>query len=436
MESGSTAQPSAQRLSLGWSKLRWAKAAGAKVSEWEAKGDAQVTSGKVSDALDDYTKGLTENPNDLELWMKKADTFVALKRYRSALFCTDSALAKDGSRPDIWLMRGLLLHIAGDNETALEAINYSLSLKGDVLLAWALKAECLMDLERFEETRACIDLATDIDQKAPEILTLNSELERRIGESKKCQMCEKPVDKAGNACPMCELNIFIEDAQLNIQHAKDLGKSVPEAEELLSSARSLKEKGFGEQAIKAIKPLPDLFGKDWQNGAYALQIVDEAEDVSEALEADQMVGTISIREKTEKVRDALKAGQTVKAVVLARQALDLAKKIAQKYSILLLKDPERHKAKKPTSGPVCPNCGETVDPEWVKCPVCKKPLSPASPAPSSGPKLAVTSASAGEIAVTDGVSLYCPKCNEEVEDFWVKCMFCGTKLMGPKPGGG
>jgi tetratricopeptide (TPR) repeat protein len=436
MESGIAKPSPAQRLNLGWTKLRWAKAANAKPSEWEAKGDAQVAAGKVSDALDIYTKGLAENQNDLELWMKKADAFVGLKRYRSALFCTDSALAKDGARPDIWLMRGLLLHTAGDNETAIEAINYSLSLKGDVLLGWAIKAECLMELERFEEARSCIELASDIDQKAPEVLALNTELERRIGASKICQGCENPVEKAGMACPKCELDVFIEDAQVNIQHAKDQGKSVPDAEELLSSAKSLKEKGFGEQAIKAIKPLPDLFGKDWQSGAYALQIIDEAEDVSEALEADKMIGTVSIREKTEKVRDAIKAGQTVKAVVLARQALELAKKIAQKYSVLLLTDPERHKAKKPSSGPVCPNCGETVDPEWVKCPVCKKPLDATTPATAPSPKLNVAPASSGELAVTDGGALYCPHCNEEVEDFWVKCLFCGAKLMGPKPGGG
>ena len=187
--------------------------------------------------------------------------------------------------------------------------------------------------------------------------------------------------------------------------------------------------------MKSIKPLPDLMGTDWQPGALALQLVDEAEDVSEALEADKMVGTVSIREKTEKVRAAQKAGQTVKAVLLARQALELAKKIAQKYSVLLLTDPERRKTKTPSSGPVCPSCGESVDPEWVKCPVCKKPLGP-EVSKAQPRTLAVAPASSGELAVTDGGSFYCPSCNEEVEDFWVKCLFCGTKLMGPKPGGG
>jgi uncharacterized protein YbaR (Trm112 family) len=197
----------------------------------------------------------------------------------------------------------------------------------------------------------------------------------------------------------------------------------------------LREKGFEAQAMTSIKPLPDLMGTDWQPGALALQLIDEAEDVSEALEADKMVGTVSIREKTEKVREAQKAGQTVKAVLLARQALVLAKKIAQKYSVLLLTDPERRKTKKPSSGPVCPSCGESVDPEWVKCPVCKKPLGPE--ASKAQPRtLAVAPASSGELAVSDGGALYCHSCNEEVEDFWVKCLFCGAKLMGPKPGGG
>jgi tetratricopeptide (TPR) repeat protein len=435
MEPGSAKQAPAQRLSLGWAKVRSAKATDAKPSEWAVKGDAMVASGKVSEAIDIYTNGLAADQGDLELWMKKADAFVGLKRYRSALFCTDSALAKDSSRSDIWLMRGLLLHTAGDNNTAIEAINYSLSLKGDVLLGWALKAECLMELDRFEEARSCIELASDIDQKAPEIQALNSELDRRIGASKQCLVCENTVENAGMACPKCVLDIFIEDSQVNIQRAKDQGKSVPDAEELLSSARSLREKGFGEQAMKSIKPLPDLLGKDWQPGAYALQIVDEAEDVSEALEADKMVGTVSIREKTQKVREAVKNGQTVKAVVLARQALELAKKIAQKYSVLLLTDPKRRKAKTPGSGPVCPSCGEAVDPEWVKCPECKKPLGPEAN-PTAPRTLAVAPASSGELAVTDGGALYCPSCNEEVEDFWVKCLFCGAKLMGPKPGGG
>ena len=436
MESGTIAQESVQRISLGWAKLRSSKDSKAKPGDWEAQGDAQVAAGKVSDALNLYTKGLAEDPEDLELWMKKADTFITLKRFRSALFCTDSALAKDGSRPDIWLMRGLLLHTAGDNLTALESLNYSLSLKGDVLLGWALKAECLLELDRFEEARSCLELAGDIDPKSPVVQSINQELDRAIEATKRCQMCHNPVETVGMACPKCELDIFLEDAQINIQRAKDQGKSVPEAEELLSSARSLKEKGFGTQAMSSIRPLPDLLGKDWQNGAFALQIVDEAEDVSEALEADKMVGTVSIREKTEKVRETLKNGQNVKAVALARQALELAKKIAQKYSVLLLTDPERRKAKKPASGPVCPSCGESVDQEWVKCPVCKKPLTPGTTKTAPTPKLAVGPASAGELSVTDGGALYCPNCNEEVEDFWVKCLFCGAKLMGPSSGGG
>jgi tetratricopeptide (TPR) repeat protein len=364
------------------------------------------------------------------------DAFLALKRFRSALFCADSALAKEGARSDIWLMRALLLHSAGDNEAAIEAVNYSLSLKGDVLQAWALKAEALMDLGRFEEARSCVQLADDMDPKGAEVQILAKELDRRIADSFKCPMCGAKVDAAGKACQKCELDVLIEDSQVCTQKAKDTGKGVAEAEELLSNARSLREKGYLSQALKSLGPMSDLLGKDWQAGAWAMQILDEAEDVSEALETDNLVGTVSIREKTEKVREAIMAGQNVKAVMLARGALDLAKKIAKKNSNLLLKDPERRKAKAVAPGPVCPKCGETVDPEWVKCPVCKSMLKEEAPKAAPPPPKQAPTATPGELGISDGGALFCPSCHEEVEDFWVKCLFCGAKLMGPKPGGG
>jgi tetratricopeptide (TPR) repeat protein len=436
MDAGSPKPTQGQRISLTWGRIRTASSPARPPGEWEAKGDGLVQSGKVAEALDCYTKGITEDQDNLDLWMKKADAFLALKRYRSALFCTDSALTKDSSRPDIWLMRGLLLHTAGDNEGAVEAANYSLSLKGDVLEGWALKAESLMELNRFEEARSCLQFAEDIKAQGPEVQLLGPELERRIGEDKRCPMCGAQVEAGGIGCQKCELDVLIEDSQICILKVKNSGKGVTEAEELLSTARSLREKGFQSQALKAIRPMSDLLGKDWQAGAWALQIVDETEDVSEALETDQLVGTVSLREKTEKVRDAIKAGQMVKAVVLARSTLDLAKKIAQKYSLLLLKDPERRKAKKAARGPTCPSCGETVDPEWVKCPVCKSMLKEEPKAALPPPKPAqVPVASPGELEVSDGGVLFCPTCKEEVEDFWVKCLFCGAKLMGPKGGG-
>jgi len=426
--------PPAQRLKLGWTRLRSAKKDIKPPGEWEAKGDELVKVGKPADALECYTKGISEDQSNLELWMKKTDTFLGLKRYRSALFCTDSALAKDGSRPDIWLMRGLLLHAAGDNDTAIETVNYSLSLKGDIIEGWALKAESLMDLGKFEEARACLQLAEDIDPKSPEYILLTTELARRIDEKKKCPMCSAKVEKTGQACQKCTVEVLMEDAQISVQRAKDANKGVAEAEELLASAKSFRDRGFWSQAEKVSNPLPSLLGPDWQSGAFALQIIDEAEDVSEALESDNMIGTVSIREKTERVREALKDGQTVRSVVLARQALELAKKIAQKYSTMLLKEKEKRKVK-PTTGPVCPKCGESVDAEWVKCPVCKgmlkeEPGKSASPAPGKPATTHPTPGTPGELAVTDGGALFCPACHEEVEDFWMKCLFCGAKLMG------
>jgi len=424
----------AQRIRLDWARVRSVKTSGRPPGEWESKGDGLVEAGKVAEALDCYTKGITEDQDNLELWMKKADAFLALKRFRSALFCTDSALAKDGARPDIWLMRALLLHTVGDNDGAVVAVNYSLSLKGDVPQAWALKAEALMDLGRFEEARSCVQLTEDMDPKGEDVQVLAKGLGQKVAESLRCPMCCVNVDAAGKACQKCELDVLVEDSQVCTQRAKDSGKGVAEAEELLSTARSLREKGFISQALTALGPMADLLGKDWQSGARAMQFVDEAEDVSEALETDNLVGTVSIREKTEKVREAIKAGQTVKAVMLARQALELGKKIAQKNSNLFLKEPERRKATAPATGPVCPKCSETVDPEWVKCPVCKSMLKEEAPKAAPPPKQAPT-ATPGELGVSDGGALFCPSCHEEVEDFWVKCLFCGAKLMGPKPGG-
>jgi len=428
--SGRTAQ--GPRIALSWPRLRSAKATERTPCELELKGDKFMKEGKPAEALDYFSKAITENQGDMELWMKKADAFMALKRYRSALFCTDTALANAPARQDLWLMRALLLHWAGDNQTAIENVNYALSLKGDILEGWEIKAESLLELDKHDEARSCIQLAGDMAPDSAEVKALSAELERRLLEATRCPMCGEMPAQGEKGCPKCETEVLLEDGRLSIQKAKDANKGTVEAEELLNEARSLRDKGFNVQALKVIRPISDILGKDWKSGSWALQIIDEAEDVSEALETDELVGTASIREKTERVRDAIKDGQQVRAIMLAREALALAKKIAQKYSTMLLKDKEKRKVKKMVKGPVCPNCSEDVDPEWVKCPACKTVL-------KEMPKKAEAKApvgTPGELGATDGGVLYCPACGEEVEDFWMKCLFCGAKLKGPGGGKG
>jgi tetratricopeptide (TPR) repeat protein/uncharacterized protein YbaR (Trm112 family) len=410
---------------------------------WEEKGDVLYEAGKTSEAIECYTRGLNEEPKRIDLWMKKAGLFIEEKRYRSGLFCIEKALALDDSLPEGWLLRGYLLHKAGDNEGAIESIDFCLSLRGDNPDAWMTKCSCLMMMERYDEAKDCITYVHNLDADETELEALIKDLRTRVEAGKSCPVCNKRTEEG--SCPECSTKYLIEDARISIAAAREASVDITEAEEILAEAKDMHAKGFTSPAMKALRPLRDLLGDHWKDSAYALSLVDEAEEIAETLEADNMRGTLSIREKTGQVREQIGLGRPVQAVVKARAALEHANKIAKKYSEVLLSVPkEQRRPEVPAEGK-CPGCGEEVEDEWVKCPVCKGDLKGGS---ADGAKAATEDAAstaqdgagpgpaaAGQpTPAQDGV-LYCPKCGEEIEDHWVRCLFCSAPLIG-KGGGG
>jgi len=398
---------------------------------WEDKGDILYDARKISEALECYTRGLTEDPKAIVLWMKKAEIFIEEKRFRSGLFCVEKALHLNDTNPMAWLMRGYMLHNSGDNQGAIESMDYSLSLKGDNTDAWLEKGECLLDMEKFDEVRTCIQYLKDMEAHGSDVEVLSKDLDARIEAAKECPMCGNKIEEG--SCPTCLADILLRDAKLSIDAGKEAEKDITEAEEILHEAEELFEKKFYGPTAKALKPMPDLLGDSWRPNAHALVILEEAEEIAMTLEADNMRGTMSIREKIEKVKEIIADGRPVKAVVEAEKALEHARKIAKKYSDLLLKEPERKKKVEiPADGSSCHSCGEEVESDWVKCPVCKitlkepakaqagtaQPEGPATEPPKTSPPPS-----------PDGDGLFCPKCGEEVETHWVRCLFCNTSLV-------
>lgn len=390
---------------------------------WEEKGDVLHDAGKMNEALECYTRGLEEDPKHIELWMKKADIFLDQKRFRSGLFCVDRALHLDASRHDLWLMRGILLCRAGDQDGALTTINYALSLKGDTPTAWTTKCACLMEKGRYDEARTCLEYASGMEKGIDDIEALGREIDQREEEAHTCPKCGVKAKKRGQ-CEKCLVELTVQDAESNVERARAAGRPLPEADEMIAEARSFSEKKFHSQALKVIKPLKDIIGDDWVDGSSIKAIVEEVEEIAETLDADDMRGTVSIRQRTERVREAIEEGRLVDALMTAQQTLELTRKIAKKYSDLLLKEPERKKKKAEATGPVCPGCGEEVEDDWVKCPVCKAKI---KDAPSKGPPVEVPEGPAP--AAAEG-ELLCPNCKEEIEAFWDKCLFCGNDLKG------
>jgi tetratricopeptide (TPR) repeat protein len=324
-------------------------------------------------------------------------------------------------------MRGYLLHGSGDNQGAIESLDYSLSLKGDSTEAWLEKGECLLDLERFDEVRTCIQYLTDMDAHRSDVEVLSKDLEARLEAAKECPMCGKRAEDG--LCPSCSADILLRDAKLSIDAGRQAQKDTTEAEELLHEAEDLFEKKFYGPTKKALKPMKDLLGDSWRPNAHALVILEEAEEIAMTLEADNMRGTMSIREKIEDVKRVIADDRPVKAVVEAEKALDHAKKIAKKYSDLLLKEPEKKKKVEiPADGSVCHNCGEEVETDWVKCPVCKVTLKE-DPKAAAGPADVAPEPSKASPAPLDEGAVFCPKCGEEVETHWVRCLFCNTSLI-------
>jgi recombinational DNA repair protein RecR len=260
-----------------------------------------------------------------------------------------------------------------------------------------------------------------MDPSNPDVEALAESLAFFVQESRKCPICND-VTKDGK-CEKCLSNVAIDDARISIANAREKSIDVTEAEGLLDEAKDFHEKKFYSQTVKVLRPLEKILGENWNAGAYMLSIIDEAEEIALSLEADNMVGTTMIRTMISKANEAQENGQPLKAIVRAREALDLANKIARKYSDLILKEPEKRKRKKEdVEGPVCPSCGEEVEVAWIKCPVCKAALKDVDEEMSPAPK-------AEDSPKGEGPKL-CPKCGEEIEDFWVKCLFCQASLTG------
>ena len=103
---------------------------------------------------------------------------------------------------------------------------------------------------------------------------------------------------------------------------------------------------------------------------------------------------------------------------------------------------EEPKVEAKPEGPVCPKCGDSVEPGWKVCPSCDADLKPKAEVPPKPlavekPKEAPPIVDKIMEKVPAAVAGKCPKCGDEVEPDWKVCPSCdaplGAKAPPPKP---
>ena len=103
--------------------------------------------------------------------MSKRDETLAYASFRhgdhaAAIVAFDRALARDPTRSDLLLDRGICAEIIEGSESAISCFDRALALQPDSVKAWYNNGVSLMRLERYEEAVAAFDKAVKIHRRS------------------------------------------------------------------------------------------------------------------------------------------------------------------------------------------------------------------------------------------------------------------------------
>jgi serine/threonine protein kinase/Flp pilus assembly protein TadD len=144
---------------------------------WKGQGDALLSLGKVSGALEAYDKALNFKPNDIqklnnlgEFLLEQANNLIFLQQPEDALSLLKKAAEIRPKDERIWYTQGTVLEqILKRHQEALNVLNKATELNPQFAPAWLSKGLSLISLKRYEDALKSLERAKDLEPQNPYI---------------------------------------------------------------------------------------------------------------------------------------------------------------------------------------------------------------------------------------------------------------------------
>ncbi len=132
-------------------------------TEYNNIGFALLQSGKYVKAIEAYDKAIAINPNDIEPWLFKGESFEGLGEYEKAIDAWNKAIDLDPNLEMAWSGKGLVLAKLGEYNKAIEAYDRVIAINPKDKVAWSIKGLSFYKLGKYDKSIEAYDRAIAID---------------------------------------------------------------------------------------------------------------------------------------------------------------------------------------------------------------------------------------------------------------------------------
>lgn len=140
-----------------------------KSEAYKVRGFARQSLGLDSLAVEDYNMGLAYNPQDKYFLYYKAVAETDLKRYESSDSTFSTLLRLYPGFADGFTARGRLNTLRGDTVAAIADVDKAISISGNIVNAYLMRAELKSKTDRWEEASADMDEAIRLEPQEADL---------------------------------------------------------------------------------------------------------------------------------------------------------------------------------------------------------------------------------------------------------------------------
>jgi predicted O-linked N-acetylglucosamine transferase (SPINDLY family) len=126
---------------------------------WNNRGTVLNDLMRYDDAIADFDKAISLQPNYSEAFFNRGKSLAELKRYEEACAAYDRALALKPDLAGVWIARGNVSYQLRRYNDALASYDKALTLKPDLVEAWLGCGNVFFELKRYDEAIAAYDRA-------------------------------------------------------------------------------------------------------------------------------------------------------------------------------------------------------------------------------------------------------------------------------------
>ena len=158
-------------------------------SQWYIKGLEADRQGRYGDAVEFYTRALTDNPRDVRSWFNKAVACQLLDRHDEAVQCYDQAIALNPNDPEVWSNKGIALRALNRLSEAIASYDRALQINPNDGSVWANKGVAMRALGDPLGAIGCYDRALQMNARDAGVLSNKGVALQGLGRLDDAEQC-------------------------------------------------------------------------------------------------------------------------------------------------------------------------------------------------------------------------------------------------------